>query len=159
MFGGLASLPRLRLCATSVANAYYTEQKGRNLYPSWSRLIAFGIESVQICLNIIKKDYVAVVDYDSRWLDFKELSTTTSQAVIRALCDIFATHGALNVVISDNGPQYSSQIFKTFASDRGFTHVTSSPKYPQANGETERAVQTAKNILKKTSNPYQGLLA
>ena len=131
VFGGLASLPILRLCATSVVNAYYTEQKGRSLYSPWSRLIAFGIELVQICWNIIKKDYVVVVDYASRWLDFKELSTTTSQAVIRALCDIFATHGAPNVVISDNGPQYSSQIFEAFASDWGFTHVTSSPKYPQ----------------------------
>ena len=55
-----------------------------------------------------KKDYIVVVDYTSRWLDFKELSSTTTQAVICVLCEIFATHGTPNVVVSDNGPQFAS---------------------------------------------------
>ena len=106
-----------------------------------------------------KKDYLVVVDYSSRWLDFKELTTTTTQAVIKVLCEILATHGTPNVIVSDNGPQFASQEFKNFAKDWGFTHVTSSPRYHQSNGEAERAVQTAKNILKKNANPNLGLLA
>ena len=68
-------------------------------------------------------------------------------------------HGIPDTVISDNGPQYANQEFKEFARDWGFGHVTSSPIYPQANGEVERAVETAKNILRKNSYPYLGLLA
>ena len=63
------------------------------------------------------------------------------------------------MLVSDNGPQYAAEEFKLFATDWGFTHVTTSPRYPQVNGATERAVQTAKNILKKNSSPYLGLLA
>lgn len=48
---------------------------------------------------------------------------------------------------------------KAFASDYGFDHVTSSPKFPQSNKEAEWAVQTIKNLLKKAWDPYHALLA
>ena len=48
--------------------------------------------------------------------------------------------------------------FKQFANDWGFKLTSSSPTYPQANGLSEKAVQTVKRILKKTSDPYIGLL-
>ena len=79
--------------------------------------------------------------------------------VINHLKSIFARHGIPNEVISDNGPQYSSQLFKQFAQNYNFTHKTSSPKFPQSNGEAERAVKTIKDILLKNEDPYLGLLA
>ena len=62
-------------------------------------------------------------------------------------------------VISDNGPQYSSAEFSKFGQEWGFTHVTSSPKYPQSNGEAERTVQTIKILLTKAEDPHEALLA
>ena len=61
-------------------------------------------------------------------------------------------------MISDNGPQYSSE-FSKFASVYGFVHTTSSPKYPQSNGEAERAVKTVKGLLNEAEDPYLALLA
>jgi transposase InsO family protein len=106
-----------------------------------------------------KKHYLLVVDYYSRWIEIRHLPTTTSQETVKALKSIFALHGIPDIVMSDNGPQYSSETFRNFTSEYGFTHVTSSPLYPQSNGEAECAVQTAKNILKKNEDPYLGLLA
>ena len=48
--------------------------------------------------------------------------------------ELFSQQGVPEIVMSDNGPQYSASQFKEFAAAYGFTHVTSSPNYPQANG-------------------------
>ena len=107
-----------------------------------------------------KNTFLLMVDYYSRWIEVRLLQKTqTAEEVIRAMQSIFAIHGIPDVVISDNGPQYASREFRAFASTYGFTHGTSSPRYPQANGEAERAVQTSKNILKKSKDPYLGFLA
>ena len=60
---------------------------------------------------------------------------------------------------SDNGPQYAADQFKSFAKEYGFTHLTSSPRYPQGNGFAERIVRTVKNLLEKGDDPYIALMA
>ena len=93
-----------------------------------------------------KKTYIIVVDFFSRWIECRHLAETTSAHAIEALKSIFSVHGIPDHVISDNGPQYSSDGFKAFSKEYGFVHITSSPLYLQSNGEAERAVQTAKTF-------------
>ena len=102
--------------------------------------------------------YLLVVDYFSRWTEIKLLTSQSSSRTIHHIKSIFATHGIPDVVVSDNGGQFGSQKFADFAETYGFSHVTSSPKHPQSNGEAERAVQTVKNLLRKASDPYLALL-
>ena len=101
------------------------------------------------------------MDYYSRWAEVRALEgSQTSADVVHKIKSIFATHGVPDIVVSDNGPQYSSTAFQSFAKAYDFSHVTSSPRYPQSNGEAERAVQTVKALLTKDdSDPYLGLLA
>lgn len=58
------------------------------------------------------------------------------------------------IVVSDNGPQFSLWEFLTFSDKYGFTHLTSSPYHPQGNSEAEYVVQTLKNLLKKVEDLY-----
>lgn len=104
------------------------------------------------------KVYLIVTDYYSRWFEIKELRNETSRVVIQALKELLAIHGIPDLIISDNGPQYSADSFREFATKYGFVHSTSSPIYPQANGEVERAVCTAKSILGKNHDIYRALL-
>ncbi|XP_048236731.1 uncharacterized protein K02A2.6-like [Haliotis rufescens] len=107
-------------------------------------------------------DFVVVVDYYSRYFEVCKLPSTKSTTVINALKDVFARHGIPDKVISDNGPQYSSQDFAQFAEKWDFVHETSSPRYPQSNGLAEKTVQTIKRIFSKAKtdgrDPHIGIL-
>ncbi|XP_040078471.1 uncharacterized protein K02A2.6-like [Ixodes scapularis] len=98
--------------------------------------------------NFEGRSYVVIVDSYSGYLDFKKLS---GESVVNVMKEWLATHGVPRVIETDNGPCYAAQEFKNFSRDWRFQHVTSSPNYTQSNGLAERAVQTAKGILRKCS--------
>ena len=103
--------------------------------------------------------YLLTVDYFSRYPEVQQLTTTSSAAVISASKAVFARHGIPETVRSDNGPQYSSHEFARFASAYEFKHITSSPRFPQSNGQVERMVKTVKSMLKRSQDPYLALLS
>lgn len=90
------------------------------------------------------KTYMLCVDYFSRYPEVIKLSNTTSKGVIAAFKYIFAHHGIPEILLSDNGPQYSSLDMKEFASTYGFKHITSSPHYPRSNGLAEWTVKQSR---------------
>ena len=109
-------------------------------------------------MELKQQTYLIVVDYYSRYIEMAKLNSTTSRSIINHLKSIFSRQGIPETVVSDNGPQYSCEEFSLFATSYGFTHVTSSPKHPSGNGEAERAVETVKNLLRGSEDPYNALL-
>lgn len=72
--------------------------------------------------------------------------------IIIGKCDLcseshFSRHGIPSEFVSDNGPQFDSHEMKEFAESYRFTHITSSPHYPQSNGLAERTVKTVKQLI------------
>jgi transposase InsO family protein len=98
------------------------------------------------------KDYLTMVDYYSQFIEVRSMTSTTSKAAINAMKPFFARHGTPIEVISDNGPQFSSQEFADFAKQWDFKHTTSSPHYPQSNGQAENAVKIMKNMIRKVKD-------
>ena len=121
----------------------------------WSR-----VSSDLFSLN--SKDYIVLVDHYSDFIEVAELRDSTSAAIIQFLKEQFSRHGIPDVLVSDNGSQYTSQEFTMFSRKWEFKHVTSSPTYPKSNGKSEAAVKVAKRIFKKAlredGDPWLSLL-
>ena len=90
------------------------------------------------------------MDYFSHFIEITKLTSTSTTAVITQMKSIFARHGISCSVMSNNGPQFSADMFSSFAKEYGFTHYTSNPRFPQANSDVERGVRTVKTLLKNT---------
>ena len=93
--------------------------------------------------------FLVLVDAHSKWMDVRLMHSIKAHSTIEQLRMIFATHGIPQKIVSDNGPTFTSQEFKTFMTQNGVLHITSAPYHPSTNGLAERAVQTFKQALKR----------
>ncbi|XP_062602369.1 uncharacterized protein K02A2.6-like [Saccostrea cucullata] len=79
------------------------------------------------------------VDYYSRFFETFILKNTGSAKIIECLEETFARYGIPDSLRSDNGAQFQSTVCEKFLEEYGITHETSTPYWPQANGEKHTA--------------------
>ena len=88
--------------------------------------------------------FLIVIDAYSKWLEVHCMKSTTSNATIEKLREIFATHGLPAILVSDNGSNFTSSEFKEFMKRNGIKHIKVTPYHPASNGLAERAVRVFK---------------
>ena len=111
-----------------------------------------GIDSVGMDLfKCSKKTYLLIVDHFSRCIEAAELKVSWGY---RSSCEggFRSSWISRDCSIRQRATLRVSETFRKCAQESRFTHththITSSPRYPQANGEAGRAVQTVKSLWK-----------
>ena len=75
---------------------------------------------------------------NSKWPEvFSIISSSTSTATITVF---FAAYGLPVQMVTDNGPQFTSDEFATFMKMNGTKHIRSAPYHPSTNGLAKRFV-------------------
>ncbi|XP_056118298.1 uncharacterized protein K02A2.6-like [Rhinichthys klamathensis goyatoka] len=95
--------------------------------------------------------FLVMVDARTKWLEAHILKNITAGVTIDALRQVFSIHGLPDVVVTDNGPTFTGELFQEFVKRNGIRHIRTAPFHPASNGLAERAVQTLKTGLKKMS--------
>ncbi|CAC5399297.1 unnamed protein product [Mytilus coruscus] len=93
-----------------------------------------------------------MVDAHSKWPEVIKMKNITSESTINVLRTIFSRNGIPSRIVSDNGPQFTSQEFENFMQLNGIKHIRSASYHPSTNGLAERFVQTFKQAMKSSSN-------
>lgn len=104
------------------------------------------------------KYFLVVVDAHSKWVEIFPTNGPSTSETIKNLRHCFCQFGFPVTVVSDNGPCFTSQDFKTFLTMNGVRHVTTSVYKPASNGLAERMVQTFKSSLASSKENWSVML-
>uniref|UniRef100_A0A8C8DEE2 Integrase catalytic domain-containing protein n=1 Tax=Oryzias sinensis TaxID=183150 RepID=A0A8C8DEE2_9TELE len=93
---------------------------------------------------------LTVVDRFSKMAHFIPLPQlpTASETANLMINHVFRHHGIPVDIVSDRGPQFTSQVWKAFCSALGATVSLTSGYHPQSNGQAERANQELEAALR-----------
>ena len=94
---------------------------------------------------------LVAVDTFSKWPEVFVVTSTLPAYTTDKLRVMFATHGLPLMLVSDNGPPFSSTEFHHFVSRNGISHRRVPPYHPSSNGLAENMVKTVKQALNKAS--------
>ena len=109
----------------------------------WSRIHVDYAGPISGCTHLV------VVDAYSKYPEVIRMINTSARSTVTALGDIFSRHGLPEIIVSDNGPQFTAAEFQQFCTSGGILHCTSAPYKPSTNGQAERVVQILKSALRQ----------
>jgi len=92
--------------------------------------------------------FLVIVDAHAKWPAVFIMTSTTVAKPVEAFRQVFAAYGLPEQLVSDNGPQFTSEEFAIFLKQNGVKHVRCAPYHPASNGLAERFVQSLKTALK-----------
>ena len=115
------------------------------LFPArpWSRI------HVDFAGPISGSLYMVVVDAFSKFAEVVKMTNTTTHTTIAELHNIFSRYGLPEILVPDNGAQFTSKDFEQFCSNNGILHRTSAAYKPSTNGQAERFVRILKSAIKQ----------
>ena len=91
---------------------------------------------------------MVVVDYFTKWVEAEPTENITSQDVIKFLINVFARHGVPQVITTDNGVQFTSDMTKIFLDLYDVYVKFISTYHPESNGLTENRNKEIGKLLR-----------
>ena len=92
--------------------------------------------------------FLILADAHSTWMEVHPVKQATSLVTIQKLRTIFATHGLLVMLVTDNGSVFTSAEFGDFTRRNAIRHITTPPYHPSSNSLAEQPVQTFKSAMR-----------
>ena len=104
-----------------------------------------------------KKYLLVGTNYFTKWVEAKPLANVRDMDAKRFVWkNIVTRFGAPYVLISDNGLQFDSKMFRRYCGELGITNRYSTPAYPQRNGLAEVVNKVIVNGLMKRLDDAKG---
>jgi putative transposase len=104
---------------------------------AWQRIHA------DYCGPFLGKFYaLVIIDSYSKWPEVILTNSATAEFTQRAFRKVFSREGVPQALVTDNGPHFVGESFKTWIASIGCKHLYAPPRHPQSNGLAENFVKT-----------------
>ena len=104
-----------------------------------------------------KKLLLVTIDYFSKWIEADAFSSIKDRDVTRFIWkNIVCRFGIPRSIVSDNGSQFDSRVYRDFFQELKIKNLYSTPRYPQSNGQAEASNKTLLTALKKRLDSAKG---
>ena len=91
---------------------------------------------------------LVLMDHHTRWVELVALREVTAMAVAEAIfCRWISRWGVMRTLLSDNGPQFVSEVLRQLCTVYGIKKVFASPYHPRGNALIESYMRTLKSTL------------
>ncbi len=95
--------------------------------------------------------------HNAKWQEIFLMRSSTSNATIPVLRDLFSKYGIPYQLVSDKGPQFTSEEFQHFLKVNGVKHVQVALYHAASNGAAEHMVQSFKRALSASKGSTRSL--
>ena len=136
-----------------------TVQKGRVAKVPLGRLPLIDTPFKRVAVDILgpieprsnnRSRYIlTMMDYATRYPEAIALPTIETECVAEALVEMFSRVGVPDEMLTDCGPQFTSEIMKEVARLLSLQQLTTSAFHAQCNGLVERSHATLKQMLRR----------
>ena len=100
---------------------------------------------------------LVATDYFNKWIEADAFSSINDRDVTRFIWkNIVCRFGIPRSIVSDNGPQFDSRVYRDFCQELKIRNLYSTPRYPQSNGQAEASNKTLLTALKKRLDSTKG---
>nr|GEX73296.1 DNA-directed DNA polymerase [Tanacetum cinerariifolium] len=96
------------------------------------------------------KYILVAVEYMSKWVEAKALTTNDARVVCKFLKNLFARFKTPRAIISDRGTHFCNDQFAKVMLKFGVTHRLATPYHPQTSGQVEVSNRGLKRIFERT---------
>lgn len=94
-----------------------------------------------------KRNVLVATCFYSKWPEANVCGDVTTGVSIKWLRHLFAKHGLMEEIFTDNGPQFRSSEYAEFLRSNGIKHARTVPYNSAANGMVERLNRTLKESI------------
>ena len=104
-----------------------------------------------------KKLLLVTTDYFNKWIEADVFTSIKDRDVTWFIWkNIVCRFSIPRSIVSDNGPQFDSRVYRDFCQELKIKNLYFTPRYPQSNGQAETSNKTLLTALKKRLDSAKG---